>query len=106
MGADEMTSRTRPGQVPAHVEPVEPPESHIGPMPALDDVIEGRPLYAHTVAAVRRTMADRVHDLEAGQQAQDAHVAALHRVVDQLIAQNAELRAELGMPERTPEFRP
>jgi hypothetical protein len=102
VSADEMTSRTRPGQVPAHVEPV---EGHIGAMPALDDVIDGRPLYAHAAAAVRRTMADRVHDLEAGQQAQDAHVTVLHGVIDQCLAQIAELRAELGMPEWSPEFR-
>lgn len=93
---DEMTSRTRPGHVPAHVVPG----------PALDDVLGGQPLYVPAEPPTpERTMAMRVHDLEARVDAQDTHIRVLHGVIDQIIEEIGELRHQLGLPPWQPEYR-
>jgi hypothetical protein len=95
--SEDMSTRTRPGRVPAHVEPVS----------ALDDVVEGRPLYEGDVTrpmvAVR--FVDRVEDLETREQSRETHIAVLHSVIDQLVDQVGELRHQLGLPPWRPEYR-
>ena len=93
----EMTSRTRPGDVPALM---------VGEVltPVLDDVVAGRALYVPT-ATEAPTIAQRIADLETAGMARDRAHRALEGVVDQLTAQVQELRRQLGMDDWRPEYR-
>lgn len=98
-----MRSRTRPGPVvPASMEPV----------PAFEDVIEGRPLYGATASAREAlplasppapTMADRMGDSETREAARERHVAVLQAQLDATVAQVRELGRQLGLPDWKPE---
>lgn len=99
-----MRSRTRPGPVvPASMEPV----------PALDDVIEGRDLYAGATASAREalplasppapTMAARMGDSETREAARERHIAVLQAQLDATVAQVRELGRQLGLPDWKPE---
>jgi hypothetical protein len=113
-GPNEPRSRTRPGDVPAHMEPVNgvPP-----PPSALEDVIAGEPLYVPPVASgvapesaplpspPPPTLYARVGDVEERESQRDRHLLLLDRIVEQQTEQIRELRSQLGLPAWKPTIR-